>query len=180
MVINPNAFIEASAEVAVTFKLAVVEFTLNLKALVGKYTPFDYQLAWDLDEKSRYCQGLGFFFEVFDFGVSTEWNINECYFGLIGALLPSLNLSYVRQNLNYCTWRTYQPQLMLYEYTLQDRGDVAQDYIPWECNDYSELQTGTVADENGNSLENPISYDDLLEEEEGVMWDYDPTNVVID
>lgn len=52
--------------------------------MLGKYTPFDFQMAWDLDQKSRVCYSLGYFWEVFDFQVQTEWDVNECYFGALG------------------------------------------------------------------------------------------------
>jgi len=40
--------------------------------------------------------------------------------------------------------------------------------------------TRASVDENGNEIENPVGYDDLPEEEEEIVWEYDPSNVVIE
>ena len=175
MIYNPNLFVEGSAMGSGTLKLSVIELTLKFKLMLFKYTPFDYQMAWDLDNKGRICYSLGYFFEVFDLSLETEWNINECMFGVLGYLLSD------DKEYKDCTYRRYVPQTPIWLVTLQDRGDSAGDYIPWECNDYAELeQERTPADENGNDIENPVKFDDLPEEQEQDDWTYDPQNVVID
>jgi|Transcript_26941 hypothetical protein len=174
LIYNPNFFIEASAEGSGTLFLSVVELTISVKLMLGKYTPFDYQMAWDLDQKSRVCYSLSYFWEVFDLEVSTEWNINECSFGLLGYISKQLDLI---KDTDYksCTYRRYITQTPIYQVTLQDRGDVAGDYIPWVCNDYAELeQERTPVDENGNDIDNPVGFDDLPEEQEEEDWTYDP------
>ena len=83
-----------------------------------------------------------------------------------------------------CTWRRYTPFLPIFLTTLFDQGDKAFDYSPWACNDYAQLDTPETFDENGNSLETPVEFtedlggDDL--EEEPVVWEYDPSNVVVE
>ena len=49
MIYNPNVFAEAAGEVSATLHLSVIEFTLKFKLMLGKYTPFDFQMAWDMD-----------------------------------------------------------------------------------------------------------------------------------
>ena len=137
-------------------------------------------MAWDLDNKGRLCYSLGWFWEVFDLEVLTEWNINECSFGVLGALSNSLNIV-SGTDLKECNKRRYIPQTPIYEITLQDRGDIAGDYIAWMCNDYGELEEErTEIDENGNDIDNPVGFDELPEEQEEEEWTYDPQNVVVD
>jgi len=87
--------------------------------MLGKYTPFDFQLAWDMDNKSRYCYSLSYFWEVFDLELSTEWHINECSFGLLGYLSNSLNLL-AGTDYKDCSKRRYVPMSPIYEVTLLD------------------------------------------------------------
>ena len=116
------------------------------------------------------CYSLSYFWEVFDFSVSTEWHINECYFGALGGLGIATDTTY-----KDCYKRRYVPQTPLVQVTLLDQGDFAADYIPWQCNDYAELeQERTLADENGNDIDNPVGFDDLVEDEEEEEWTYDP------
>ena len=42
MIYNPNFFLEAAAQVAGTLKLSVIELTIKLHVMLGKYTPFDF------------------------------------------------------------------------------------------------------------------------------------------
>ena len=164
VIYNPNIFIEAGAEGSGTLYLSVIELTIKFKIMFAKLTPFDFQMAWDLDDKARVCYSLSYFWEVFDFEIGTEWHINECSFGLLGYLAKSLNFMQIDGGTNWkdCSYRRYTPLTPVFQATLLDSGDVAGDFVPWECNDYAELQTErTEVDENGNDLDNPVGYDDL-------------------
>lgn len=118
MIFNPNVFLEASAEGSLTLRLAVIELVIKTKVLAFRYTPFEYQLAFDLDSKSRYCQSLSYFWEVLDFNIMTEWNINECYFGLLSLFINPSKQPFL--DLQECSWRRYRPQLPVFEFTLQN------------------------------------------------------------
>ena len=109
MIYNPNVFIEAAGMGAGTIKLSVIELTIHVNVMLGKYTPWDFQMAWDLDNKSRMCYSMGWFWEVFDLEVTTEWNINECSVGLLGYLANTLNLV---SNTSWkdCAYRRYVPR----------------------------------------------------------------------
>ena len=65
-------------------------------------------MAWDLDEKHRVCYSLGYFWEVFDFEITTEWHINECYFGALGYVANAASLL---DGADYkdCSKRRYTP-----------------------------------------------------------------------
>lgn len=182
MIINPAVHLSAEVVGTLTIKLAVIELTFRPEILFGKLTPVDWQFAWDLDEKSEYCQSLGWSWEVLDLKVMTEYYINECSFGALGGTFEALKIGGT-QSYKDCTWRRYEPQLPVYLVTLQDQGDQAVDFIPWSCSYYNELETTDASetatkDENGNDIDNPIGFDDLPEEEEEVVWEYDPSNVV--
>ena len=47
VVINPHIFGEASGTVSFTLKLLLLEATINLKLLGIKFSPLDWQVAWD-------------------------------------------------------------------------------------------------------------------------------------
>ena len=40
-----------------------------------------------------------------------------------------------------CVWRTYTPQLPLWEKSVLDTADRVFDYIPWSCTDGAQLDT---------------------------------------
>ena len=42
LIYNPNVFVEAGAELSGSLFLAVIEFSLKFKIMLGKYTPFDF------------------------------------------------------------------------------------------------------------------------------------------
>ena len=116
MIYNPHAYIEGGAEGSFTLHLVVISLTLNVKVLLGKYTPLDFQLAWDLDEKSRVCYSYSWFWEVFDFEVWTEWEINECAFGLLGYLDKKFKIlgGQADSDLKECTKRGYYPNFPVF------------------------------------------------------------------
>ena len=47
VIINPHIFGEASGSVSFTLKLLLLEATINLKLLAVKFSPLDWQVAWD-------------------------------------------------------------------------------------------------------------------------------------
>ena len=148
-IFNPNIFFEASGIGSVTIKLFYIQMTLSLKILGIRYTPLDLQISWDLDKKSRYCYSIGYLKEVFDFTIEAETYVNECYIGLLGALLSD-------QEATACEWRRYKPQLPLRQLTLFDSRDTAADYVSWSCNDYAELET--YDSNSGINADNPAGF----------------------
>ena len=87
MIFNPSIFGEASVIGSATIKLLYYEFTLSLKFLAFKFTPFDFQLAWDLDNNGRVCNGASLYQEVFDLQLEGSSYVNECYVGVAGFLM---------------------------------------------------------------------------------------------
>ena len=55
MVVNPHIFGEISAETEFTLKLWLLDVTMSAKIMGYKFAPIDYQMAWDLNNKERYC-----------------------------------------------------------------------------------------------------------------------------
>ena len=102
----------------------------------------------------------------------------ECHNGFIGY---STNT-----DPSDCFYRTYSPELPLWQTSFIDTGDRIQDYVSWTCNDSSELET---VDENGN-FTHPHGFepteagqkggdfsDDIKDEGDG--WDTEGTTIVI-
>ncbi len=55
MIINPTVYFSMTGTGEMTIKLSVIEFIVKLEVMFGEITPFDYQFAWDLDEKAEFC-----------------------------------------------------------------------------------------------------------------------------
>lgn len=167
LVFNPNVYGEASVMGEFTLKLLIVELTVQAKLLGWRGSPADYQFSWDLNEKSRYCWSFGAFQEVFDFTVTTDLYVYECFAGLIGWITTAQNSS-SGQDIADCVWRRYTPQLPIFEATFLDRGDTVHDYIPWSCSDYEEVET--------TNNQEPVDYDG-----DGIVDDdsnWEPSNIV--
>lgn len=130
MIVNPHLFGEASIWSSVTVKLIILEVTLTFKLIGFKFSPLDFQVAFDLDSTNRYCSSVGFFQDVFDIRLDISSAAYECHNGIIGTLREGGDSS-------DCVWRTYQPQLPLWETTLYDKGDSTTDYVAWKCTDDS-------------------------------------------
>ena len=133
MVVNPHIFGEISAETEFTLKLWLLDVTMSAKIMGYKFAPIDYQMAWDLNNKERYCYSVGLFQEVFDISVEVETLVNECAFGIIGWITGS--------DKKDCAWRRYKPQLPIWGAGLLNQADRVRDYVPWTCTDGSELST---------------------------------------
>ena len=106
---------------------------MSAKIMGYKFAPIDYQMAWDLNNKERYCYSVGLFQEVFDISVEVETLVNECAFGIIGWITGS--------DKKDCAWRRYKPQLPIWGAGLLNQADRVRDYVPWTCTDGSELST---------------------------------------
>ena len=82
-------------------KLYLIEVTFSLKLLGFKFSPLDFQFAWDLDNKDRYCYSVGYFQEVFDIRLDIDFRAKECHGGIIGW--------YTDKDTQDCFWRRYSP-----------------------------------------------------------------------
>ena len=91
-IFNPKVFVEASAQAEVTLKLGLVHLILNFKLMGFRWTPLEYQLAWDLDKKDRACYSISYLQEVADFSVTPSIYVNECSAGLFGLIAKQANL----------------------------------------------------------------------------------------
>ena len=170
MVVNPHIFGEISAEIDFTIKLWLLDVTLKSKIMGYRFAPIDYQMAWDLNNKDRFCYSVGNFQEVLDVTVEVETLVSECMFGIIGWSTQT--------DPRDCTWRSYQPQLPIWGIGLLDRADKVRDYVAWTCSDGSELSTWDdrpdldgdgEPDEHFHGWE-PSNIDDGDDIEEGDDW----------
>ena len=99
----------------------------------------------------------------------------ECYNGFIGLITTDGDAS-------DCTWRTYQPQLPLWEISVLDKYDTSGDYLAWNCSDDSQLETFDRTDSHPHGFEpTNTGGNDSLEgwevEGEGAGWDADGTTI---
>ena len=61
VVFNPHLFFEISASVQVSLRLLNLIASVELKLLGYRWSPLDFQVGWDMDDKSRFCYSLGRF-----------------------------------------------------------------------------------------------------------------------
>ena len=101
MAVNPRLFLEMASHSWVTVRTPIAEISLNFNVTPYKFTPIDFQFAWSLDSKSRYCSSAGYDQDVMDFTVNLEAKFNECYHGLFGWAIGD--------DASDCQWRRYYP-----------------------------------------------------------------------
>ena len=133
--------------------------------MVYKFSPLDFQFAWNLETMSEYCRSVSWFQEVFDLRVDVETHTNECYFGLIGMS---------SDDSSDCRWMRYRPHLPIWSTSFVDKWDRSNDYLSWQCSDQSELEVIERMDEDGDGKtdENvqgfePVNIDD------GDAWEWE-------
>ena len=155
VIINPHIFGEVSGSVSFTVKLLLLELTISVKLLAIKFSPLDWQLALDLDDKERFCYSLGYFREVFDVKMDVSSIVNECQGGVIAALTDT-DTSTVMD----CAKKGYNPQLPLFEASWLNQADSGQDYVSWRCSDDYQLISDDGFDPSiDESRESEIGFD---------------------
>ena len=133
LVLNPHIFGEASVGASFTLKLLIWNVTLKAEFQGIKFSPLDFQIAWDLNELHRYCYSVGYFMDVLDFSVEIEAEAYECQTGVVGWATNT--------DPSDCFWRKYRPHLPLLSSSLLDSADLVHDYQQWTCSDDSQLET---------------------------------------
>lgn len=129
MVMNPNLFAEVSLSTGIMLSFWIWQIKISATGLFYKFSPLDFQFAWDLEKFNSYCLSVGWFQEVFDIRFDVETYTNECYYGILGMTIGDDNRD--------CRWLRYKPHLPIYEITFVDKWDLNKDYLPWTCNDDS-------------------------------------------
>ena len=82
-----------------------------------------------------------------------------------------------------CVWRTYHPQIPLWEASFYDKGDTVGDYVPWRCSDDSQLDTIRQDEEHPHGFE-PTNHGGggdgwtIDGDGEGDGWDADGTTII--
>ncbi len=84
IIYNPHLFGEGSIVAGITLKLWLWNVTFSIKALGVKFSPLDFQFAWNLDSMSNYCYSVGYFQEVLDLLLEVETSALECHYGIVG------------------------------------------------------------------------------------------------
>ena len=135
---NPNFFGEGSLTGELTFVTPMVDITLRLHLIGFKLSPVNFALTWSLDKKSTRCTSVNLFREWLDLQLELEFNVRECSVGLAGFFLQD---SFEDVDWYECENRRYNPYLPVKQFTFLDNFDNVLNYLPWQCNDYTELET---------------------------------------
>lgn len=172
LIYNPYLFGEGSITAGFTLRLWLWNLTLRIKAQGIKFSPLDFQLAWNLDEMSNYCYSVGYFQEVFDFLLEVETDAYECNYGVIGWATDT--------DTKDCWWRNYSPSLPLLKYSIFDEWDYVEDYVPWQCFGDQEIESNKRIDpETGEIIVHPHGWEpsNNVEESEDDDEEVDGQNV---
>ena len=112
---------------------------------------------------------------MFDAKLEISSTVYECYNGFIGWVTEDGDAS-------DCTWRSYQPQIPLWQASALDKYDYTRDYVAWNCNDSSQLETNDKSDSHPHGFE--PKNDDTIDDNEGwtvegdgLGWDSDGTTI---
>ena len=110
-----------------------------------------------------------------------EFFVNECSVGLLGSLVDRYDINWDNgvstKDTNWydCTTRRYTPEMPIKEWAVFDRQDKVYDYLPWGCNDYTQLEP--VADETQGGQETiSIEEDHGFGEVDESAWEWNPEN----
>ena len=168
LVFNPNAFVELSTRNYLKFKLGIIEWTVNVDFTGYRITPVDYQATWDLDHKKDWCHSVGAVQDVFDFDIKIEQRVYECYLGLIGLFVGTIDPSddddpertattsaTTGDDFRDCAWHRYYPELPMFAYGFKNDWDRVWDYYEWTCNYYKDV------DRFEESSEYPSNVDEI-------------------
>lgn len=121
---SPTYEFEASGELAAEIHLAFADFIFRLVLEAYNFTPFDFLMWVDPYNPKRYCVGFEYYTTGLRAYVNLEQHIDECYLGGFGFL---------NEDRLDCYWRTYKPELAVYEIQASDFVDVRGDYIRFKC-----------------------------------------------
>ena len=138
---NPNFFGEGSLTGEFTLVTPMVDTSLRLHFIGLKLSPLNAALAWSLDRKGTRCTSINFFREFLDLQVELEFNVRECSAGVAGFLLNDQDWYESDEDWYECTNRRYNPYLPIKQFSFLNNLDNVSDYVPWQCNDYTELET---------------------------------------
>ena len=125
---NPNAYIALAVEGVVQLKLYWIEWQFTVVSFIEKFTPFDYQALWSLDNMQKYCHSINWAQDFMDLKVSVVQRTMECQLGFLG-FIPN---SGAFQALN-CFWHEYYPVLPVWSTSFVNEWDWHDHYLPWTC-----------------------------------------------
>jgi len=109
----------------VTVHLSHMELTLSLDMYPFKFTPFDILLRMDALHPKRYCTGMDYMVRTFLAQLMVEWRVKECFYGLAGILTEN--------DPSDCFWRSYKPELPLYQLQYENIGNMQGTYFEYKC-----------------------------------------------
>ena len=123
--VNPKFNLEMLGDIAVTFHLGYAELTLVSNMFPFKFTPFDIKLSMDALHPKRYCTGMDYTVRTFMAQFMVEWRVKECLFGIFGIVTGN--------DESDCFWRSYKPELPIYQLSFENAGNMEGTYIQHTC-----------------------------------------------
>ena len=121
----PTFNMEVLGDATVTFHLGYVELTLVLRMYPFKFTPFDILFRVDSLHPKRFCWGMDYLVDTFLAQVFVEWKVNECAWGVAGIVTGN--------DPSDCFWKSYKPQLPIWQTQFQNIGNVNGTYVDYNC-----------------------------------------------
>jgi len=122
---NPKFSFQIFGSFGFTLHLGYFEITLTSAAYPFFFTPLDLMFKMDALHPVRNCNGLNYSVTTAMADIKVDTRVNECYFGLLGILTDN--------DPSDCVWRSYEPELPLYQVQIENIGNIDGTYIPYSC-----------------------------------------------
>ena len=122
---NPLAFAEAFGEVRVKLATNIFKGDLVIDLKPFRFSPLDYQAAWNVNDRQDFCYSLSNTREVANIEARIATQVYECTTGLYGWLRED--------SIRDCLWETYEPMLPAYTINSFSKYDKSKDWKQWGC-----------------------------------------------
>ena len=168
--ISPDFEIDLSAEASMELHFVFADLIARVVVEGYNFTPFDFLLWVDPFYPKRFCYGMEYYTKGLRVLVEAEQHIDECHLGAFGFL---------NDDPLDCTWRTYKPEIPIFELQATDFLDVRGDYFRFHC-----MQWWSAEWENWDFEKNgPVSFElpPMQPAEENTSeQNAEPSNVVVE
>ncbi|TNV79489.1 hypothetical protein FGO68_gene2602 [Halteria grandinella] len=140
----PTLYVEASAHSYFEVEIVgIAAFKIKVDMEGYRYNPVELQLVWktnwptdvvmfESDYLDKLCYGVGWSTRAMNARLSTEWRVQECQIGIIGAIVDFEN------DFSECEERRYVPVNPLFTFSIPQilnlrNVDRIGDYIDYTC-----------------------------------------------
>ena len=129
LVFNPTAYFIVGGPIGLQISLGIVKVKMWMEFDWLKFNFADYQLAYNAEEGSEFCQGVSWFMDIIKQSIWFQWDFYECEFGLVGLIMLLVDSIYgtTYADVSDCSWNTYKVDYRLWEFEILEWLNVYDD-----------------------------------------------------